>query len=96
MVESELMSDFKNFLRGNFTQDIESEEDVIKEILDEESKDYLIYATKFISTFLNLDISIESKINIIIENTALYYQDQNQYLMLIKDILNCINKKLEK
>ncbi|URZ03972.1 hypothetical protein [Clostridium felsineum] len=89
-----LRDDFINFLEGNFHQDIESVDDAINEINEEESKDYLYYATEFITEFLNSDISNEDKINIIMESTALYYEDKNQYIVLIEDILKSINKKL--
>ncbi|WP_250673788.1 hypothetical protein LZ906_014585 [Paraclostridium ghonii] len=95
MLESEMKDDFINFLRGNFHQDIESVEDAIKEILDEESRDYLIYATEFITIFLNSDVSDENKINIVSENTSIYYEDKSQYIVLIINILNSIKKKLE-
>ncbi|SFD27815.1 hypothetical protein [Clostridium uliginosum] len=95
MLESEMRDDFINFLRGNFHQDIESVEDAIEEILDEGERDYLIYVTEFITIFLNSDISDENKINIVSENTAIYYEDKSQYIVLIMNILNSIKKKLE-
>jgi len=96
MLESEMRDDFINFLRGNFHQDIESVEDAIEEILDEESRDYLIYATEFITIFLNSDTSDENKINVVRENTSIYFEDKSQYIVLIMNILNSIKKKLEK
>ncbi|MPQ31661.1 hypothetical protein E4V42_09450 [Clostridium estertheticum] len=96
MVESEMRDDFINFLRGNFHQEIESVEDAIEEILDEEGRDYLIYATEFIIIFLNSDTSDENKINVVRENTSIFYEDKSQYIVLIMNILNSIKKKLEK
>ncbi|GAA0086300.1 contact-dependent growth inhibition system immunity protein [Clostridium sp. CTA-7] len=96
MLESEMRDDFINFLRGNFHQDIESVEDAIEEILDEEGRDYLIYATEFITIFLNSDTSDENKINVVRENTSIFYEDKSQYILLIINILNRIKKKLEK
>lgn len=95
MLESEIRDDFINFLRGNFHQDIESVEDAIKEILDDEGREYLIYVTEFITIFLNSDISDENKINVVRENTSIYYEDKSQYLVLIMNILNSIRGKLE-
>ena len=95
MLESEMRDDFINFLRGNFHQDIESVEDAINEILDDEGREYLIYATEFITIFLNSDTSHENKINVVRENTSIYYEDKNQYLVLIMNILNSIKEKLK-
>ena len=95
MLESEIRDDFINFLRGNFHQDIESVEDAIEGILDEEGRDYLIYATEFITIFLDSDTSDENKINVVRENTSIYYEDKSQYLVLIMNILNSIRGKLE-
>ena len=95
MLESEMRDDFINFLRGNFHQDIESVEDAIEGILDEEGRDYLIYATEFITIFLDSDTSDENKINVVRENTSIYYEDKSQYLVLIMNILNSIRGKLE-
>lgn len=95
MLESEIRDDFINFLRGNFHEDIESVEDAIKEILDDEGREYLIYATEFITIFLNSDTSDENKINVVRENTSIYYEDKSQYLVLIMNILNSIREKLE-
>ncbi|MDB2140114.1 hypothetical protein [Clostridium butyricum] len=96
MLESEMRDDFINFLRGNFHQDIESVEDAIEGILDEEGRDYLIYATEFITIFLDSDTSDENKINVVRENTSIYYEDKSQYIVLITNILNSIKKKMEK
>lgn len=94
MFENEMRDDFINFLRANFHQDIESVEDAIEEILDEEGKEFLVYATEFIMEFLNSDIEDETKINIIKENTSIFYEDESEYIELIENILSNIKKKL--
>lgn len=93
MLKPKLLNHFINFLTVYFHQDFESEEDVINELLNEETREYITYISKLITAFLNSNISNEDKINIVKNNVYIYYEDKNNYINLIENILNKIKKE---
>lgn len=64
-----------NFLEGNFHQDIESFDDVLEE-LKEENKKYLKDIIECIDVFLKSDLSVKSKENFIKEHTYIYFSEE--------------------
>lgn len=64
--------DLKNFLGGNFHQDIESIEDALYESANE-NKGYITKIVNYIDEFLASDISDEEKNKFITYNTDIYF-----------------------
>ena len=90
-----MIDDFINFLRCNFTQYIESVDNTIKEIINDESKEYLLYLIEILTEYINIDINNKDKISIIKENIYIYYENEIDYLMLIYKILKEIKHNLK-
>lgn len=95
-MNNEMLSDFINFLRANFHQDIISTDEAINEILTEESNDYLLYVVEFLTEFICSDFTNEEKVKIIKDNTSIYYDNDKEYLIFISKILYMIKEKNEK
>ncbi|CEK36557.1 hypothetical protein UMC2_34271 [[Clostridium] sordellii] len=64
-MEKQMIDDFINFLRCNFIQDIESVDNTIKEIINDESKEYLLYLIGILTEYINMDINNKDKISLI-------------------------------
>lgn len=79
-----------NFLEGNFHQDIESFDDVLEE-LKEENKEYLNDIVKCIDVFLKSDLSVKSKENFIKEHTYIYFSEEEDPIEWIINLSSCIN-----
>lgn len=71
----EYMEKLKSFLAVNFHQDFESEEEAIKEILEDYSDKSLNKVFESIEWFLKADIELNEK-NKFIENEAYVYFEQ--------------------
>ena len=94
-MEKQRIDDFINFLRCNFTQDIESVDNTIKEIINDESKEYLLYLIEILTEYINMNINNKDKIRLIKENVYIYYENEIDYLMLIYKILKEIKYSLK-
>lgn len=90
-----MIDSLENFLGANFHQDIESVESAIDEIIEEESKEYLMYVIEVIEKFLDSKMSDNDKINIIIDNTDIYFKEKSQSIKWLINILDIIKNKVK-
>ena len=75
MLEKRMIDELEDFLESNFHQDIESIEDAIQEILDEDNSEYLLDVIKFINEFLESSISNKQKEEFIEQHAEIYFKN---------------------
>lgn len=85
------------FLVGTFHQDIESPDDVLQELLTEESKEYLEYAIVFLTDFIESEHSDNEKNEYIQRADGVYFPAFNlEPIDWLKNVIVQIKKSLNK